>query len=99
MLRAACGSRGDDAAGGDGWSYVSGDGKTYTAENVPTRLIAQGEGAATLMSFGIKPVGVYLNEPLEDSKALKGVDLEGIEILGETWGRSVSNGRRRCGPT
>jgi hypothetical protein len=21
---------------GDGWSYVPGDGKTYTAENVPT---------------------------------------------------------------
>jgi ABC-type Fe3+-hydroxamate transport system substrate-binding protein len=39
------------------------------------------------MSFSIKPVGVYLNERLEDSKALKGVDLEGIEILGETWGQ------------
>jgi iron complex transport system substrate-binding protein len=87
LMVAACSSGGGEAAGSGGWSYLSGDGKTYTAEKVPTRIIAQGEAAAALISFGIKPVGVYLNEPLEDSKALAGVDLDGIEILGETWGQ------------
>ena len=87
MLLTACGARDDKAARGDAWSYVAGDGKTYTAEAVPTRIIAQGEAAAALISFGIRPVGVYLNEPLKDSKALKGIDLDGIEILGETWGQ------------
>ncbi|MDG4666981.1 ABC transporter substrate-binding protein [Mycobacterium sp. 236(2023)] len=87
MLLTACGSGGGTEAGEGGWSYLSGDGKTYTAEQVPTRIIAQGEAAAALMSFGIKPVGVFLNEPLEDSKALAGVNLDGVEILGETWGQ------------
>ena len=38
------------------------------------------------MSFGIKPKGVFLNDKLENTKALKGFDMSGIEIIGETWG-------------
>ncbi|CAN3129068.1 ABC transporter substrate-binding protein [Mycobacterium sp. smrl_JER01] len=86
LLITACGSGNDTSAGAGAWSYLSGDGKTYTAAQVPTRIIAQGEAAAALMSFGITPVGVFLNEPLADSKALRGMDLSGVEILGETWG-------------
>jgi iron complex transport system substrate-binding protein len=87
LALSACGSTAsDDAAGGDGWSYRSGDGKTYTADRKPTRIIASGEAAAALMSFGIKPKGVFLNDKLEDTKSLKGFDMSGIEILGETWG-------------
>ena len=87
FVLSACGSD-PSAGGGDekGWSYKSADGKTYTAETVPTRIIAQGEAAAALMSFGIKPKGVFLNDKLENTKALKGFDMSGIEILGETWG-------------
>ncbi len=82
----ACGSTEPDDAGQGGWSYKSGDGKTYTADEKPTRIIAQGEAAAALMSFGIKPKGVFLNDKLENVKALEGFDMSGIEILGETWG-------------
>lgn len=82
----ACGSTAADESGGDGWSYKSGDGKTYTADQKPTRIIASGEAAAAMMSFGIKPKGVFLNDTLENTKALKGFDMSGIEILGETWG-------------
>ena len=87
LVLSACGSD-PSSEGGDekGWSYKSGDGKTYTAEKMPTRIIAQGEAAAALMSFGIKPKGVFLNDKLENVKALKGFDMSGIEILGETWG-------------
>ena len=87
LVLTACGSTAsDDEGGGDGWSYRSGDGKTYTADAKPKRIIAQGEAAAALMSFGIKPKGVFLNDKLENTKALKGFDMSGIEILGETWG-------------
>ena len=87
LVLSACGSN-PSSEGGDekGWSYKSADGKTYTAEKVPTRIIAQGEAAAALMSFGIKPKAVFLNDKLENVKALKGFDMSGIEILGETWG-------------
>lgn len=68
------------------WSYVSGDGKTYTAPETPKRIIAHAYAAAALMEFGIKPVGVYADGPIKDDVGLKGVDFSGVEILGETWG-------------
>ncbi|AQA05432.1 hypothetical protein BVC93_27030 [Mycobacterium sp. MS1601] len=84
---AACGSSEDTTTAGDAWSYTSGNGETVTADAVPSRIIAQGEAAAALLSFGIKPVGIYLNQPLAQTRALDGFDLDGIEILGETWGQ------------
>jgi iron complex transport system substrate-binding protein len=38
------------------------------------------------MSFGIRPVGIYTDTPVEKDPGLKDLDLEGIEILGEAWG-------------
>ncbi|MGU3654973.1 ABC transporter substrate-binding protein [Mycolicibacterium sp. A43C] len=87
LLLASCSSGGSESAGGGGWSFTSGDGTTHTAEQVPSRIIAQGEAAAALMSFGIRPVGIYLNAPVEQTRALAGFNLEGIEILGDTWGQ------------
>lgn len=87
LALAACGSSDDADSGAAGWTYTSGDGKTYTADEVPTRIIAQDSAAAALISNGIKPVGIYLSQPLEDTKALEGLDVSGIEILGETWGK------------
>ncbi len=87
LVLTACGSTAsDDGDEGKSWSYKSGDGKTYTATTTPTRIIAQGEAAAALMSFGIRPKGVFLNDKLENVKALDGFDMSGIEIIGETWG-------------
>ncbi|NRQ48938.1 ABC transporter substrate-binding protein [Aeromicrobium stalagmiti] len=94
LLLAACGfststdnaSSDDGASEGGPWSYASGDGKTYTADSTPQRIIAQGEAAAALMSYGIKPVAIYSNDPVKTNKSLKGLDLSGIEILSETFG-------------
>ncbi len=86
LVLTACGSSSDDA-GGEAWSYESGDGETYTADEVPERIIAEASAAAALISNGIKPVGIYLSQPLEETKALDGVDVSGIEIIGETWGK------------
>jgi iron complex transport system substrate-binding protein len=89
LLLAGCGlgTESGEASGENAWTYTSGDGKTYTAEEVPTRIIAQGESAAALIAHGIRPVGIFLSQPLEDTKSLQGLDLDGIEIIGETWGK------------
>jgi iron complex transport system substrate-binding protein len=86
---AACGSdasSGESGAGGGPWSYTDGSGETVELESTPTRIIAHGHAAAALMSFGIKPVGIYADTPIEDDPGLKDLDLSGIEIIGETWG-------------
>ena len=67
LVLAACGSGDDTDSSGPAWTYTSGDGKTYTADEVPTRIIAQDSAAAALISHGIKPVGMYLSQPLEDT--------------------------------
>jgi iron complex transport system substrate-binding protein len=91
LLLAGCGSSEDSgeesSAGDEAWSYTSGDGKTYEAKSTPKRIIAQGDSAAALMAFGIKPIAIYSDTPIEESKSLRDLDLSGIEILGETWGQ------------
>jgi len=90
LTLSACGSSGAEAETGskdDGWSFVSGDGKTYTLDQKPTRIIAHAYAAAALMEFGIKPVAIYADGPVKDDVGLKGVDFRGITVLGETWGK------------
>ena len=53
----------------------------------PTRIIAHAGEAAALMSFGIRPVGIYADESVKTDPNLKDLDLTGIEILGEEWGK------------
>lgn len=87
---AACGSSdGDDkaAATKDGpWSYVSGSGDTVKVDHTPVRIIAHSDEAAALLSYGIKPVGIYGNEKPADNRNLAGYDLDGIAVLGTEWG-------------
>ncbi len=86
LTTAACGSAGGGDEAGDGWSYTSGDGETYTAAEVPDRIIAHAYAAKVLMEFGIEPVGIYADSPIATDVGLQGVDFEGVEILGEEWG-------------
>jgi len=81
-----CGSTADDASRDKAWSHVSGSGKTIKTDQTPKRIIAQADAAAALMAYGIKPVGIFGNEKPEDNKNLEGMDLDGIEVLGTTWG-------------
>lgn len=91
LLLSACSSGADpnpasSATAETGWSYVSGDGKTYTADEVPTRIIAHAYAAKALMSYGITPVAVYADGPIASDVGLQGVDLDGVEVLSEEWG-------------
>src|SRR6201991_542732 len=69
------------------WSFPDGSGQTVKAGKTPTRIIAHAGEAAALMSFGIKPVGIYADEPVKTDLNLKDLDLTGIEILGQEWGK------------
>ena len=86
---AACGSSEprDAAAKRGPWSFTSGNGTTVQLDSTPKRIIASGAEAAALISFGIKPVGVYATGPIQDDPNLKNLDLSGITILGQTWGQ------------
>jgi iron complex transport system substrate-binding protein len=86
----ACGSgdaSGDSAGASGPWSFTDGSGKVVKADRTPTRIIAHAGEAAALMSFGIKPVGIYADTPVKADPNLKDLDLSGIEILGEEWGK------------
>lgn len=69
------------------WSFTDGSGKTVELAEPPTRIIAHAYAAAALMAFGIEPVGVYADMPITDDVGLQGVDLSGVEVLGEEWGK------------
>ena len=90
LALAACGS--DDGASGTAqtagpWSWTSGNGETVELAERPTRIIAHAYSAAALMEFGIRPIAVYADGPIADDVGLKGVDFEGIEVIGEEWGK------------
>jgi iron complex transport system substrate-binding protein len=94
-LSAVLAGCGDDSSGGDTaaaassgpWSFTDGSGQVVKADKTPTRIIAHAGEAAALMSFGIKPVGVFADESVKTDPNLKNLDLTGIEILGEEWGK------------
>ncbi|MEV6971430.1 ABC transporter substrate-binding protein [Hamadaea sp. NPDC051192] len=69
------------------WSFTDGSGTVVQAERRPQRIIAHAGEAAALMSFGIKPVGVYADESVKTDPNLKDLDLTGITVLGEEWGK------------
>ena len=97
LVLSACGSdidEGDDAAGNNPdvtvpegpWEFTDGSGEVVKLDETPTRIIAHAGEAAALMSYGIKPVGIYADESVKTDPNLQGLDLSGIEILGEEWG-------------
>lgn len=89
----ACGTEKDgaDATANDApkgpWSFTDGSGKKVELDQTPTRIIAHAGEARALMSFGIKPVGIYADESVKTDPNLRDLDLSGIEILGEEWGK------------
>ena len=73
-------------ASADPWSYTDSLGNVVTLDAVPTRIIASQDAAAGLIPLGIRPVAIYADGPVSDAKALQGLDLTGIEIIGQAWG-------------
>lgn len=88
LVLTACGSSTDDSSSGSTgpWKFVDGSGETVRLDRTPTRIIAHAGEAAALMTYGIRPVGIYADESVKTEPNLQGLDLSGIEILGEEWG-------------
>jgi iron complex transport system substrate-binding protein len=95
LVAAACGSGDDDdtaggagaGSGGDkGWSYVDGSGKETELDETPTKIVMHAYAAAALIPLGIEPVAIYADTTIEDERALQGLDLDGVQIVGEEWG-------------
>ncbi len=73
-------------ASAEQWTFTDSTGQTVTLEEVPTRIIASQDAAAGLIPLGIRPVAIYADSAVADAKALEGLDLSGIEIIGQAWG-------------
>ena len=97
LMLSACGSDIDEDDNGTAsdpgvsvpegpWEFTDGSGEVVRLDETPTRIIAHAGEAAALMSYGITPVGIYADESVETDPNLQGLDLSGIEILGEEWG-------------
>jgi iron complex transport system substrate-binding protein len=97
LALSACGSDIDsgtaEAAGSekasspDGpWEFTDGSGEVVRLDQTPARIIAHAGAAAALMSYGITPVGIYADESVKTDPNLQGLDLSGIEMLGQEWG-------------
>lgn len=74
------------SAAAEPWSYTDSTGQTVTLDEVPTRIIASQDAAAGLIPLGIRPIAIYADSPVADAKPLQGLDLTGIEIIGQAWG-------------
>ena len=95
LAAAACGAGDDDdtasgsggeGGGGKGWTYVDGSGKETKLDATPKKIVMHAYAAAALIPLGIEPVGIYADTKVEDERALEGLDLDGVEIVGEEWG-------------
>jgi iron complex transport system substrate-binding protein len=77
-----CGSAGQDAAG---WTFVDDRKRTVRLSNRPTRIVAYTTAAAALHQWGVTPVGVFGDNPREDS-TLAGYPWGESEIVGSVYG-------------
>jgi iron complex transport system substrate-binding protein len=77
---------GDNAAAGTPFSFTDDRGETVAVDKSDLRVVAQEDAAQALMHFGIKPVGIFGGAPMEKNPMLEGLDLTGVESVGEAWG-------------
>lgn len=90
LLLSACGGDDQEAASKEEasgpWRFTDDRGERISRDTRPERIVANEATASALWYAGLTPVGIFAGSPLEDSTLLEGVDLEGIESLGEVYG-------------
>jgi iron complex transport system substrate-binding protein len=69
-----------------GWTYTGGSGRTVELDETPERLVMHASAAAGLIPLGVRPIAIFADQPVESDPQLRGLDLDGIEIVGEEWG-------------
>ncbi|PYE20163.1 iron complex transport system substrate-binding protein [Williamsia limnetica] len=84
---AACGTDANEEAGGSAqFTYTDSRGAVVELDQVPTRIVASEQAAAALIPLGVTPVGVWGGSSFADSIPLEGLDLSGIESVGQAYG-------------
>jgi len=68
------------------WSFTDDRGVEVSLPERPQRIVAYDNAAAALIPLGVRPVGIFGGSAPEDSSLLTGLDLDGIESVGEVYG-------------
>ena len=68
------------------WAWTDDLGQEVELERVPTRIAAYGDAAAALMNLGITPVALFHYLQPGDDPTFEGLDLSGVEVVGEAYG-------------
>ena len=77
-----CGSAGKDATA---WTFVDDRKQTVRLPQRPTRIAAYSTAAAALQQWGVTPVAVFGNDPIEDP-ALAGFPWDKSNLIGSVYG-------------
>ncbi|MGH3359536.1 MAG: ABC transporter substrate-binding protein [Nocardioidaceae bacterium] len=79
-------SAGPEGEKSEAFSFTDDRGETVEVDAGELRIVAQEDAANALMHMGIKPVGIFGGAPLDQNPMLEGLDLSGIESVGEVFG-------------
>ena len=87
MLLASCGEGSDasESSGGGSWTFTDGRGEKVSLDAPPEQIIAYDTAGAALWHLGVEPIGIFGQAPLDENPLLEGVDVSGIESVGEVY--------------
>lgn len=68
------------------WSFTDDRQVTVTLSSAPQRLVMHHDVAGALMPFGVRPTAVFGNSTLRDNPQFEGVNINGIEEVGISFG-------------
>ncbi|MGH8908259.1 MAG: hypothetical protein ACRD0K_17565 [Egibacteraceae bacterium] len=85
--RLACSCpHGNNAAGAaESWSFTDDRGVEVTLGSRRRRIVDYDTAASALWHLGLRPVGIFAGYPLAGNPNLAGLDLSGIESVGEVY--------------
>jgi iron complex transport system substrate-binding protein len=88
LLLAACGGdeQAETATRQGPWAFTDDRGVEVSLPRPPERIVAHEYAVAALWDYGIRPVGIYGSVRLNEQPLFEGLDLSGIESVGEVWG-------------
>lgn len=94
LVTAGCqsstGTAGSDGVNDDSttqpFSFTDDRGETVDLDTRDLRIVAQEDAAQALMHFGIEPVGIFGGAAMDKNPMLEGLDLSGVESVGEVFG-------------
>lgn len=68
------------------WTYTDDTGNTITLPAKPQRIVAFADQALSLMSYGVKPAGIFARVDVKTDPRFAGADLGDVKILGTSYG-------------